>query len=438
MNPSMIPDIPRYYTALAEWLACLVYLSQSPLRLRGWKLGAVCAGMLGVQITFLQLTRNLSLIWWIPCMVGAVCLMLLFLSICCNMSLLNVGYVTIRAFILAEFAAALEWQLYIYSAFCTQQGRGFLRILFLTVVYTVVFGFMYYLENRRRTYNLRMQVTKGEMWGAVAIGVAAFLMSNLSYAYSNTPFSNDFITDIFNTRTMVDLGGLAILYAYHVQRAELNVRYELDSIQNILQNQYAQYRQSRETIEVINQKYHDLKHQIIALRAENDPERRDHWLDEMEADIRTYEAQNKTGNPVLDTVLTSKSLYCQKHGIYLTCVVDGTLLDFMEVRDLCTIFGNALDNAIECELEIPDRDKRLIHLTVAQQKGFVMVRLENYCETQLKFEDGMPITTKEDQRYHGFGLKSIRYTAEKYNGTMTVNNEENWFELKILIPLTTV
>lgn len=187
---------------------------------------------------------------------------------------------------------------------------------------------------------------------------------------------------------------------------------------------------------MIDRKYHDLKHQIMALRAENDPERREQWLDEMEEEIRTYEAQNKTGNPVLDTVLTSKSLYCQKHGINLTCVADGTVLDFMDVRDLCTIFGNALDNAIECELAIPDHEKRLIHLTVARQKSFALVRLENYCEKQLEFEDGMPVTTKGDRRYHGFGLKSIRYTARKYSGTVTVNSEENWFELKILIPIS--
>lgn len=47
----------------------------------------------------------------------------------------------------------------------------------------------------------------------------------------------------------------------------------------------------------------------------------------MEQEIRSYEAQNKTGNEVLDTILTSKSLYCQQHGITLTCVADGAALD---------------------------------------------------------------------------------------------------------------
>ena len=74
-------------------------------------------------------------------------------------------------------------------------------------------------------------------------------------------------------------------------------------MQTILENQYAQYRMSRDSIELVNQKYHDLKHQIAALRAESDAEVRNRWLDEMEEDILAYEAQNKTGNTVLDTVL---------------------------------------------------------------------------------------------------------------------------------------
>lgn len=51
-------------------------------------------------------------------------------------------------------------------------------------------------------------------------------------------------------------------------------------------------------------------------------------------------------------------------------VADGTLLDFMDIMDICSIFGNALDNAIECELKIADKEKRLIHVTVSQQKNF--------------------------------------------------------------------
>ena len=202
-----------------------------------------------------------------------------------------------------------------------------------------------------------------------------------------------------------------------------------------LQNQYAQYVQSKESIELINYKYHDLKHQIAVLRSEEDPQKREAFLDEMEAEIRQYEAQNKTGNKVLDTVLTSKSLYCNKNGITFTCVADGTLLDFMDVMDICSIFGNALDNAIECEMKIPNKEKRLIHVTVSRQKAFLILKFENYCEEKLQYQDGNIATTKKDKKYHGYGMKSIRYTVNKYGGAVTIDTKENWFDLKILIPI---
>ena len=72
----------------------------------------------------------------------------------------------------------------------------------------------------------------------------------------------------------------------------------------------------------------ELKMQIAAIRAERDKVKQDAALAEMEGDIHRYEAENKTGNPVLDTLLTAKSMYCQQHGINLTCVADGTLLNF--------------------------------------------------------------------------------------------------------------
>ena len=104
----------------------------------------------------------------------------------------------------------------------------------------------------------------------------------------------------------------------------------------------------------------------------------------------------------------------------MTCVVDGPLFDFMDVMDICSIFGNALDNAIEYEKQIPDKEKRLIHVTAFSQKNFLITRFENYCEDSLAFDENLPVTTKGDARFHGYGLKSIRYTVRKYGGEVDV------------------
>ena len=97
---------------------------------------------------------------------------------------------------------------------------------------------------------------------------------------------------------------------------------------------------------------------------------------------------------------------------------------------------NALDNAIECELKIPDKEKRLIHVSVSKQKNFLLLRFENYYDTELNYQDGAFITTKRDKESHGYGLKSIRYTVNKYDGAVSIDTKENWFDLKILIPVS--
>lgn len=140
---------------------------------------------------------------------------------------------------------------------------------------------------------------------------------------------------------------------------------EADALRNMLHIQYENYKIRQESIDLINQKYHDLKHQIAVLRA---VAKHNAVLDNMEQEIKAYEAQNDTGNKVLDTVLTGKSLTCHTKNIQLTCVADGTALDFMDVMDISNLFGNALDNAIESTDKITDPERRLIHLNVARQK----------------------------------------------------------------------
>ena len=148
-----------------------------------------------------------------------------------------------------------------------------------------------------------------------------------------------------------------------------------------------------------------------------------------------YDSIVKTGNEVLDTVLTEKSLLCEKEHITMTCVADGSKLGFMDAVDLYTIFGNALDNAIESALTIPDPERRVIAVTVYTRSSLLLIQLENYYEGSLTFADGLPVTTKEHNGYHGYGMKSIRFTAEKYGGVVTVNTADNLFILRISIPM---
>lgn len=186
---------------------------------------------------------------------------------------------------------------------------------------------------------------------------------------------------------------------------------------------------------MVNQKYHDLKHAIALLKTDISGDEKMAYLNQIEDDIRSYEAQNKTGNKVLDTILTSKTIYGQKFGVTITCVADGQALDFISAIDISTLFGNALDNALEAVQKIPDSEERSIHLSVCRKKNFLCINIRNPYEGNLSFHSGIPTTTKEDREFHGYGLKSIRSIVEKYGGDMKISASNNRFDLNILIPV---
>ena len=428
-----VPDIPKIYTALAEWFSCCVFVLALEKRYKKCYTICVLLPFLPVFCVLQYYIGVWHVVVWIPSMVAAMILIYLCIFSCCkvNWKMAMVCFAT--AFMIAEFSASFEWQIYSYV-----MGRGHdervIELIFLVLFYSILFALAYFLEYRYFSGEIRGDISLKEALSSVIMAIAVFLISNISYVYPDTPFSSSLPGGLFYIRTLVDFSGLLILFLQRDRWRELSMQKEMEAVNAILRRQYEQYNLSKENIEIINRKYHDLKHQIAVVRAERNSDKREQYLQEMENDIKMYEAQNKTGNKVLDTILTGKHLYCVQHEINFTCVADGMLLDFMNLMDICTIFGNALDNAIECVEKIGDKSKRLIRTAVYSQSKFLIIRFENYTELELTTKDSLPITTKKDRQYHGYGLKSIRSTVEKYGGSMTVNVKDNWFILRLLIP----
>ena len=428
-------DIPRVVTAVADWLACLLYLRFLPPRCGGAKRAMLYGSALAVLVVYLVATDGFDGWRFNVLYAVSVALMLLFMAAAARADRWQVGYFCTRAFILAGFAAALTWQLYVYFArdIVLLQNLPALAV-FIAAGFGIVFGLMWLLEDGGSNGSIQFDIRPRTTCIAALMAAAIYILSSISYTQLKTPFSARGTMEIYTMRTVVYFGGVALLFAYQSQLRDLLAQREADALRNMLHIQYENYKIRQESVDLINQKYHDLKHQIAVLRTESGEER-NAVLDKMEQEIKAYEAQNDTGNKVLDTVLTGKSLTCRAKNIQLTCVADGAALDFMDVMDISNLFGNALDNAIESVNKITDPERRLIHLSVARQKGFAAIRIENCYEGELKFENGLPVTTKKDVLYHGFGIKSIRNTAAKYGGTATITTHGGWFELRVLIPM---
>ncbi len=435
MNGAFVPDIPRINTAIAEWLACMVFVLALKKRLGLTGTILLCVTALGLVAGFQFLAGEMPLYLWVPGMLGAIALMYGVIYGICRISAQEALICTARAFILAEFAASLEWQMNYYLA----NSRGFSfswsPVALMVVNFSAVYVAAFFIERRYRSLDIKFGVTIRDIVVTLAVGAIIFLLSNMSFISRNTPLSGTYASDIFLIRTLVDFCGIVLFYTIQEQRLWMHARLEISAMHNMLNRQYEQYRLSKENIDYLNHSHHDLKHHLAALKAEANPAKQTEYLERMEGAIRFFETQYDTGHKVLDILLTGKSKQIIENGINFTCVADGTLLSGIDTIDICSIVGNALDNALESIMQLSDPEKKIIKIAIFAQNHFLLMRFENYFESQLSFEDGDIATTKKDKRSHGFGIKSIQKAAEKYGGNIKISTDDHWFTLCVLIPL---
>lgn len=225
-----------------------------------------------------------------------------------------------------------------------------------------------------------------------------------------------------------------ILYLQNELFRKSALREELALMNLLHRKEHEQYQMAKENIELINQKCHDLKHQIRIIRKLEQDEI-EQYVKEVEQSVHIYEAIAKTGNEVLDTILTEKSLYCASHDITISCVADGVQLGFINTLDLYSFLGNALDNAIEAVEKFEEKEKRQIDVVIFKRQQFVVVNILNPIADNVEFRGGLPVTTKDDKDYHGFGMKSMKHVIKKYDGFLNIKTDDGCFQLEVLFPI---
>lgn len=242
------------------------------------------------------------------------------------------------------------------------------------------------------------------------------------------------LTRIYISIVMILFSALTILVSMsHLRESDAKVRAER-AVQ-LLHSEQRRFEYDKQIHEAINTKCHDIRHQISAIRSMSTD---DHYREELKKIgklVDIYDTTPHSQNTALDVVLSGKMLTCSSREIVITCIADGRRLGFMDDSDIYALFGNILDNAIEAVEHVTDKGKRMISLQISTQDDFLRIEEENYFAGPLKYENGLPVTTKEDRTIHGFGLQSIQILTEKYDGLLKISTEDDVFMLSILIPI---
>ena len=198
-----------------------------------------------------------------------------------------------------------------------------------------------------------------------------------------------------------------------------------------LQQQYAYYSDKLKDEERIRSIYHDLKNHLLVMESRQNTEETRRMAETLRSQIADYEDYVHTGNGFLDIILKDKAAKAREKQIDFSAVVDFHGIDFMEPLDISTIFGNAIDNAIEASENLPEY-KRLITVRAERVRDMLIITVENNTAPGNHLVEG---TTKKDHFVHGFGIPNIKKAVEKYGGQCSFQQEERMYRLKILIPI---
>ena len=216
--------------------------------------------------------------------------------------------------------------------------------------------------------------------------------------------------------------------AYFQQAAILNEYY--------LNSQLDHFKTYQETQRETRRVYHDMKNHMTCLYhliSEGSNEEAGKYILELNNQIQQIDKELHTGNDIVDAILNVKKASAEKDQISFS--IEGKLGALkIDAIDLCTIFANAIDNAMEA-LKDSSNSERELQIHFKQQQSMQLFLFRNPVSTRQSTSSFS--TTKKDYINHGFGLENIRIAVEKYNGQMNYylenDGEHSFFVLEILL-----
>ena len=303
----------------------------------------------------------------------------------------------------------------------------FVRLLPYLLFSGMVYQFV--IKKNAGKGELRQKDMRMVILALVTLFIVIFLSALVDHEWFRTNAA--YLQNVFCKVYAMICSALAIFIAFSSSRQN-RIQHENEMMELMLHNLSDQQKLSKETVNLINIKCHDLKYRLSRIANITDAEDQKEYIDSVKQTVAIYDNIFQTGNDALDLILTEKSLLCNEYNIKLSCMIDGGILSFMNSTDVYALFGNLMDNAIESVMKEPDEEKRIISLSVSEKSGGSYIHMENYCREIVVFQDGLPVTSKEDTAYHGFGVRSIRYLTEKYEGNLLMRTEKERFITDIL------
>ena len=207
-----------------------------------------------------------------------------------------------------------------------------------------------------------------------------------------------------------------------------------------LRIQLKQYEALSASNQEIRRFRHDYRNMSIGLKKLIEEGRNKEALEMLEQLDKTLDnamIKYDTGSGIVDALLTDKQNRAEKSNTIIR--FEGTIPgDRIEPADLCVIFGNTLDNAIEACGRMNTVEQKLITVNSVYKGGCVVILITNPVDHKIEFSGDIPLTTKKDKKHHGFGLYSLKMVVKRYSGNVTFDCADDKFSVSVDLETSSV
>lgn len=268
------------------------------------------------------------------------------------------------------------------------------------------------------------------------------MLLGLFFKWSLTTMRNVFVQNALWLDMLVyalcAIAGLVlVLFLFEINQQAQEQQRQSELEQMSLNYEMQNAKRALQTNNDMRRLYHDMKNHLLAIQGmAEDGGRVEEYLSELLPRFEGYESQVSTGNAVVDALLSEKIQRAALDGIRFNVCLDLKALEHVKSVDLITIFGNAVDNAVEAVQMLPEGTERMIYLKSSSFANLTALRFSNQFTGRLTEENGVLPTGKKDKGSHGIGLSSITQAAGRYGGTVStrIDNESKWFSLMVMLP----
>lgn len=196
----------------------------------------------------------------------------------------------------------------------------------------------------------------------------------------------------------------------------------------------------RELLKVYEEKellLHDVKNHMLTIRRMAEAGKDQEilcYLDEMDGVLQKGRNRNLADHDLVNLILNQKFQEAENEGISLRYVMEDMSGLQLKHTEICALFSNMLDNAIEANAKIAEGMERWLELKCARKGQKLVIHISNpMAETNIQFSGELPQTTKLDKRQHGFGMRSIRHVVDMHDGYMVIEAKDGIFSLTVCV-----